>query len=361
MVILLGAMAGLGLLLIVVGLTPRPVREPLAAPEPGYATDEDSEGAGAVQQATRRAARLIERDLRSKSMLIQDANMVGRSLETHALHKMAGLVLGAALLAVFGFFANTLFELELPLLVVVAVASGRRAGWAGWLPDSILKSEAEKERVLFQQVTESWLELVAQLVTAGADTFGALAAAASYSEQPGFVVIRDALRVSAASGEPPWTGMRRLADGRRLRFLDPFCSALELAGTTGAGSRQAILAQVESARSKAMLEADAAAASSGEKMGAPLALIGGAFMILMGYPPLGRDHGHVHSHRPVTLTSCWTRPYDTPSIRGRVSTRNTRLGESEGRGARLVGVRGAPRCLRLLPRSRELVVGAPAR
>ena len=285
MVILLGAMAGLGLLLIVVGLTPRPVREPLAAPEPGYATDEDSEGAGAVQQATRRAARLVERDLHSKSMLIQDANMVGRSLETHALHKMAGLVLGAALLAVFGFFANTLFELELPLLVVVAVAlAGGLLGW--WVPDSILKTEAEKERVLFQQVTESWLELVAQLVTAGADTFGALAAAASYSEQPGFVVIRDALRVSAASGEPPWTGMRRLADGRRLRFLDPFCSALELAGTTGAGSRQAILAQVESARSKAMLEADAAAASSGEKMGAPLALIGGAFMILMGYPPL---------------------------------------------------------------------------
>ena len=50
MVILLGAMAGLGLLLIVVGLTPRPVREPLAAPEPGYATDEDSEGAGACSE-----------------------------------------------------------------------------------------------------------------------------------------------------------------------------------------------------------------------------------------------------------------------------------------------------------------------
>ena len=99
-------------------------------------------------------------------------------------------------------------------------------------------------------------------------------------------MIRDALRVSAASGEAPWTGLRRMADERRLRFLDPFCSALELAGTTGAGSRQAILAQVDAARSKAMLEADAAAASSGEKMGAPLALIGGAFMILMGYPPL---------------------------------------------------------------------------
>ena len=43
---------------------------------------------------------------------------------------------------------------------------------------------------------------------------------------------------------------------------------------------------MDAARSKAMLEADAAAASSSEKMGAPLALIGGAFMILMGYPPM---------------------------------------------------------------------------
>ena len=123
MVILLGAMAGLGLLLIVVGLTPRPVGAPEpVAPEPGREAKESSEGAKAVQEATRRAARLVERDLHSKSMLIQDANMVGRSLETHALHKMAGLVLGAALLAVLGFFANTLFELELPLLVIVAVS-----------------------------------------------------------------------------------------------------------------------------------------------------------------------------------------------------------------------------------------------
>ena len=284
MEILLGAVAGLGLLFIVVGLTPRSVRPPLAA-EPERERKEKAENTAAVQDATRRAARRIGQDLQSKSALMQDARMVGRSLETHAVHKMVGLVLGAAVLAALGVFANALFELNLPMLIIVAAAGA--GGLGGWfLPDSILKTEAEKERVLFQQVTESWLELVAQLVTAGADTFGALATAAGYSDQPGFLVIRDALRVSAASGEAPWTGLRRMADERRLRFLDPFCSALELAGTTGAGSRQAILAQVDAARSKAMLEADAAAASSGEKMGAPLALIGGAFMILMGYPPL---------------------------------------------------------------------------
>ena len=93
-------------------------------------------------------------------------------------------------------------------------------------------------------------------------------------------------RGAAHRGQPPGTGLRRIADARRLRFIDPFCSALELAGTTGAGSRQAIMAQVDAARSKAMFEADAAAASSSEKMSAPLALIGGAFMILMGYPPM---------------------------------------------------------------------------
>jgi Flp pilus assembly protein TadB len=285
-VLLLGAAAGLGLLLAVLAMTPRPAKAPLpAADGPGRGGADGSEDAGTVQDAARRAARRIGRDLQAKSELAQDARMVGRSLETHAVHKLAGLVLGAAVVAACGVFANAVFALALPLPVVgAAAAAGGLGGW--FLPDSILRTEADKERVLFQQVTESWLELVAQLVTAGADTFGALAAAASYSRQPGFVVIRDALRASAVGGEAPWTGLRRLADERRLRFLDPFCSALELAGTTGAGSRQAILAQVEAARSKAMLEADAVAASAGEKMGAPLALIGAAFMILMGYPPM---------------------------------------------------------------------------
>ena len=286
MVLVLGAAAGLGLLLVLLGVTARPARAPLpAGADPGRAAADGAEGAGTVQDAARRAARRIGRDLQAKSELAQDARMVGRTLETHAVHKMVGLVLGAAVLAAFGVFANAAFGLAVPLPIVGAVAlAGGLGGW--FLPDSILRTEADKERALFQQVTESWLELVAQLVTAGADTFGALMTAASYSQQPGFVVIRDALRVSAASGEAPWTGLRRLADERRLRFLDPFCSALELAGTTGAGSRQAILAQVDAARSKAMLEADAAAASSGEKMGAPLALIGAAFMVLMGYPPM---------------------------------------------------------------------------
>ena len=287
MVIVLGALVGLGLLFIVMGLRPRPVREPSVAPVSRAAARNDAEGLATVHDATSRVAQRIEKDLHSKTLLTQDALMVGRSLETHALHKMVGLVLGAVVVAALAVMANSLFGLALPVLAVVAVALvGGLLGW--WIPDSILQTEAKKERLLFQQVTESWLELVAQLVTAGADTFGALMTAASYSEQPGFVVIRDTLRTSAASGEPPWTGLRRLADGRRLRFLDPFCSALELAGTTGAGSRQAILAQVEAARSKAMLEADAAAASAGEKMGAPLALIGAAFMVLMGYPPMAR-------------------------------------------------------------------------
>jgi len=280
-VILLGAAAGMGLLLVVVGLTPRPVRE--RRPDPEAASD--SSAAGAAQDVTGRAVSRIGRDLGTNSMLLQDARMVGRDVETHSLYKLVGLGLGAVMVAFSGVLADLLLGLGVPVPVLAAAAlAGGLGGF--WLPDSMLRTEADKERVLFQQVTESWLELVAQLVTAGADTFGALSQAATHSKQPGFVVIGDALREAAVGGEPPWTGLRKMADERRLPFLDPFCSALQLAGTTGAGSRQAILAQVEAARSKAMQEADAAAASAGEKMGAPLALIGGAFMILMGYPPM---------------------------------------------------------------------------
>ena len=211
--------------------------------------------------------------------------MVGRSLESHAVAKMTGAHRRRRSARWRRDTSRASWESILPALILVAAAAlGALGGW--WLPDSILKTAAEKERVYFQQVTESWLELAGQLVTAGSDTFAALVTAASYSEQPVFKTLRDALRVSAARGEPPWSGLRRLADERRLRFLDPFCASLEMAGTTGAGSRETILSQVESARNKAMHEADAAAASAGEKMGAPLALIGGAFMMLMGYPPL---------------------------------------------------------------------------
>ena len=285
MAILLGAAAGLGVLLAVLGLTARPARQPLGGPAAGQGL---ADASPRLQAVTHAAAARIGKDLTEKDKnkrLRQDALMVGRDVQVHALHKLSGLVLGALGLAFLGFFITAVLGFGLPRVVILAAAAaGGLGGW--WLPDSILRTEADKERELFQQVTESWLELVAQLVTAGVDTFAALARAASYSEQPGFVVIREALRTAAVGGKPPWTGLRNMAEARRLQFIDPFCSALELAGTTGAGSRQAIMAQVDAARSKAMLEADAAAASSSEKMGAPLALIGAAFMILMGYPPM---------------------------------------------------------------------------
>ncbi len=280
LIIVLGIVGGLGLLFVITAFLRRELTEEEAVLEAAA----KEEGRGSARASLRRLTSWLEQELRGKPELLQDARMVGRSLEAHAVAKLTGLIVGAALLGGGGYLVS-LMGLGLPPLILVALAAlGALGGW--WVPDSFLKTEADKERAYFEQVTESWLELAGQLVTAGSDTFASLVTAASYSDQPVFATLRDALRASAARGEPPWTGLRRLADERRLRFLDPFCAALEMAGTTGAGSRETILTQVESARSKSMHEADAAAASSGEKMGAPLALIGGAFMMLMGYPPL---------------------------------------------------------------------------
>ena len=272
----MAATTGVGIALIVLGLR----RRPQASAVPGMGVS----GTG-TRAAMHRAARRVERDLVRKQQLSQDAAMVERTLEVHALIKLGGLVVGAVLVAV----VMMLFPVALgvsvpPMLVVAFAAAGALGGW--WLPDSMMKTQAEQERERFKQSSEAWLELVAQLVTAGADEHAALNAAARCSNQPAFAALRDALAEASARGEPPWNGLRRLAESRRLRFLDPFIASLELAGTTGAGARQAILSQVDAARSKSLAEADAEAASASEKMGAPLALIGGAFMVLMGYPPL---------------------------------------------------------------------------
>ena len=280
-VVLLAVGVGLGLTLILGGLRRRKPQV--------FVTDRGTVsfanlGSG-VKGATKRAAGRVEGDLQHKQQLRQDAAMLGRSLESHALGKFGGMAVGAVLAVLGSVGMGFAFGIQMPpLLTLAAAAALALAGW--WVPDSMLKTEAEKERVRFQQSTEAWLELVAQLVTAGSDTHAALGTAASYSEQPAFVSLRDALAESSARAEPPWIGLRRLAEERRLRFLDPFVAALELAGTTGAGARQAILSQVDAARSKSLHQADAKAASASEKMGAPLALIGGAFMMLMGYPPL---------------------------------------------------------------------------
>ena len=276
--VLAGAVAGLGLLIMVAAFRRRPVS----------ATEVEvvlGGGDSAPRRSLRAVVAWVRRQVGGDAALVQDARMVGRSLQAHAVAKLIGTVAGALLLGAGAGAGLGLTGVSLPAAVVVLIAVlGAVAGW--WLPDSIMRTDAARQRVLFQQSTESWLELAGQLVTAGVDPFSALVTAASYSQQPTFVVLYDTLRASEARGEPPWTGLRRLADERRLRFLDPFCASFEMAGTTGAGSRETILSQVEAARSKAMHEADAAAASSGEKMGAPLALIGGAFMVLMGYPPL---------------------------------------------------------------------------
>lgn len=275
----LAVAVGVGAVLLAAGLRRRP--DPPAGGLDGTAGAPASGGAGVIGRVTA----LVSGDFDARQQLLADAAMIGRAPEAHALVKLWGLAAGGGLVALFAAFLRWGAGVNMPLGLVLAASAAAALG-GFWLPDSMLKTEAERERTRFKQSSEAWLELVAQLVTSGADAHSALGLAAGYSEQPAFVAIREAMAEASARGEAPWVGLRRLADERRLRFMEPFITALELAGATGVGARRSILSQVEAARSKSLHEADAKAASAGEAMGAPLALIGGAFMVLMGYPPL---------------------------------------------------------------------------
>lgn len=279
--VMLGIAAGLGAVLLAAGIRRR--RTEVIVGDGGAVAIAGSPNQTA--ESISKIGRRLSGDLARSEQVNQNAAMIGRSLQAHALLKLWGLIGGIGL-ALFAVAMARISGVASPpwLLVVPAAGGAGLLGW--WLPDSILKTESDAERDRFRQTAESWLELVAQLVTAGADAQSALMQASSYSDQPGFVAIRGAIIEANAQGQPPWLGLRRLADERRLPFLEPFIASLEVAGMTGVGARRSILAQVEAARSKTLNEAGVKAASASETMGAPLAIIGGAFMMLMAFPPL---------------------------------------------------------------------------
>jgi tight adherence protein C len=211
-----------------------------------------------------------------------DLRLVGRSLDQHLAQKVVlaffGLALPAVVAAVWtvgGFNVPLTFPTGVGLVLGV---------FFFFAPDISLRSETEERRKAFKQALGSFLDLVVISLAGGSGVESALRDAASVGRGWAFAQLRNALEVTALTGETPWAALARLGEEVGVTELVELSATVSLAGTEGARVRDSLAVKAASLRDHALAEAEAEAQSTTEKMALPVVLLFLGFLILIGYP-----------------------------------------------------------------------------
>jgi tight adherence protein C len=211
-----------------------------------------------------------------------DLRLVGRSLDQHLAQKVVlaffGLALPAVVAAVWtvgGFSVPLTFPTGVGLVVGL---------FFFFAPDISLRSEAEERRKAFKQALGSFLDLVVISLAGGSGVESALRDAAGVGRGWAFAQLRNALEVTALTGETPWAALARLGEEVGVTELVELSATVSLAGTEGARVRDSLAVKAASLRDHALAEAEAEAQSTTEKMALPVVLLFLGFLILIGYP-----------------------------------------------------------------------------
>ncbi len=286
--VLLAAVAlGIGLTFVAVALLPAPpdlraAVTRLADPVPADA-GAGSAGAGGVARAR------IDARVQGWSRLARyrtDLAITGTSPTRLAAEKAAYALVGLLFPCLMG---AILVIAGLPVPVALpALASLGLAVAMSFLPEHELKRRAELARVTMRRTVCAYLELVAMERAADAGAVEALERASTIGHGLGFEHIRDSLLRARLEGRTPWRQLGELADEVSVPELGDVADIMRLSGEDGAAVLPTLRARAASLRTS-LLQADVAAANrASERMAIPVALLGVAFMALLGFPAFHR-------------------------------------------------------------------------
>lgn len=213
-----------------------------------------------------------------------DLRLVGRSIEEHMAQKVLLALFGLALPALLGVLW---VALGIGVSPAIPLGAGLALGvFFFFAPDLALRSEAAERRKEFKRSLGSFLDLVVISLAGGAGVESALRDAAGVGRGWAFAQLRNALDVTALTGETPWAVLARLGDEVGVNELVQLSSSVSLAGTEGARVRESLAVKATSLRDHALAEAEAEAESATEKMAVPVVLLFVGFLVLVGYPAI---------------------------------------------------------------------------
>lgn len=302
LILLAGAAAGLGILLLVLIMDRRPVSGPAALARldldrQRFRRDAilsvDDRYTGEAMRLRQLGASVREsieaRGLSVPTSIRADLAMTGRSIESYIgttiVVAAAGLLL-PVLVAVLGGLFFGLGSTLLPLWSALLLAAV-----AGAMPTLFLKSAAAERRRDFRHVVGSFLDLVAMNLAGGRGVPEALETASAISTGWGMRLIRDCLQTARLQGVTPWAALGNLGTELQVDELRDLASALALVAEDGAKVRDSLSARADSMRQRELADTEGRAQARSQSMLVAQLLLCVGFLIFLIYPAVARVMG----------------------------------------------------------------------
>lgn len=235
-----------------------------------------------VRHLGSRVANALEsRGIRVPVSVRADLAVMGRSVETHlGMSVLAGV---AGLFAPFVIFLPlvllTGFSPVLPLWLSVA---GAAAGFV--LATVQLRSEAADRRRDFRHVVSAFLDLVSMNLAGGRGVPEALSAASGLSNGWAMVRIRDTMESARLQGVTPWAALGDLGDEMAVKELSDLAAALALVAEDGAKVRESLSARAVSMRQRELSDSESRAEARSQSMLVAQLLLCVGFLLFLIYP-----------------------------------------------------------------------------
>ncbi len=285
---LLGGLAGLGLLVAWRGAFPRPVPladalSALGRPRPsmadaGVALDSGGNGWRGRLSRIGMSWAAVGRD---SEEFAQRLRVAGRTAEQHAFEKVLGAVAGVSLPAVLGLMLAAGGVGVPPAGVALASAA---LGAVGFLYAEIpLRERVEQRRLAFRHAFSSYLDLVTIVLAGGGGVETALVSAAESGGGWAFGEINQALNRARLTKRSPWDGLDDLGEQLGIEELRELASSVRLAGQDGARVRSSVAAKADSLRGHQMAEVEARAEAASERMLVPVILLTLGLILFIGF------------------------------------------------------------------------------
>jgi Flp pilus assembly protein TadB len=288
LVIILGALIGLGVFLLVSEVIPAGDRVDAALARLGDsgAGPAGPRAAEGREPATHRMGRRLTEVAPWLPVPSADLALLNQDRAAWLASKVACGILGLAA----------------PVLLTALLAvGGHPLGWAVpvggalafglilfFTPDLVTRVNAAEKRYDFRHALSSYLDLVGLERGAGAGPTEALEAAAEIGAGWAFQRIGAALDAARRVGGAPWTALATLAADTGVTELADLADIAEVAGQEGARILDTLAARAASMRAQQLSADRAKAGSRGTTMVVPIALLAVGFLLLLIFPILYR-------------------------------------------------------------------------